>query len=85
MTTQKISEPVSVSLSYNSQRQEVFPKWVVWHGRVYPILKVGLHHTYTQGKTLFHVFSVVSKSIFFRLELNTKTLHWRLESIANDL
>ena len=47
--------------------------------------KVGLHHTYRKGKTLYHVFSVDTKVIFLKLVLNTDTLHWRVEEIADDL
>jgi len=77
----KISEPVSVELFFNSQKKAVFPKSVTWNSRLYPIVKVGLHHSYRKGRTLYHVFSVISKTLFFRLVLNTDNLHWRLEEI----
>lgn len=80
-----INEPVSVSLAYDSNKSSVYPKWVVWNGRLYPIKKVGLHHTYQQGRTLYHVFSVISTSLFFRLVLNTENLHWSLEEVADGL
>ncbi|HLE48626.1 MAG TPA: hypothetical protein VI819_01140 [Patescibacteria group bacterium] len=79
----KISLPVSVSLIFDSTKRSVYPKSLVWNGRKYPILKIGLHHTYRTGKVLFHVFSVASDTLFFRLVLNTETLHWRLEEIAD--
>ena len=82
---EKVSVPVSVSLTFDSTKRIVFPKWLVWNGRTYPILKVGLHHTFRQGRTLFHVFSVVSKTLFFRLVFNTDNLHWRLEEISDGL
>ncbi|OGM02881.1 hypothetical protein A2115_00115 [Candidatus Woesebacteria bacterium GWA1_41_8] len=82
---EKVSVPVSVSLTFDSTKRSVFPKWLVWNGRTYPILKVGLHHTFRQGRTLFHVFSVVSKTLFFRLVFNTDNLHWRLEEISDGL
>ncbi|OGM05257.1 hypothetical protein A2125_01340 [Candidatus Woesebacteria bacterium GWB1_43_5] len=82
---QKISEPVSVSLAYDSQKKKVCPKWVVWNNRLYPIAKVGLHHTFRQGRTLYHVFSVASRALFFRLVLDTETLHWKLEEIGDGL
>ena len=81
----KVDVPISVSLSYDSKKRKVYPKWVVWNGRLYPILKVGLHHTYRAGRTLFHVFSVASKTLFFRLTLNTENLHWRLEEISDGI
>ncbi|MBX4206105.1 hypothetical protein KW795_02810 [Candidatus Microgenomates bacterium] len=81
--TQKISEKVSVSFTYNHQTCEVFPKWISWRGRLYPVVKVGLHHTYREGRTLFHVFSVISKTVFLRLILNTDNLHWDLEEVSD--
>ena len=50
-----------------------------------PVSKVGLHHTFRKGRTLFHVFSVVSKGIYLRLILDTDTLHWELEEISEPL
>ena len=82
---EKISVPVSVGLSFDSKTRRVTPKWLVWNGRLYPIIKIGLHHTFRQGRTLYHVFSVASKNLFFRLTLNTENLHWRLEEISDGL
>jgi len=82
--TEKISEPVSVSLGFDHIKGKSSPKWVVWNGRMYPVVKVGLHHTFRQGRTLFHVFSVISKTAFFRLVFNTDSLHWSLEEVGNN-
>ena len=80
----KLDTPVSVSLEFDHKKCRVFPKWIIWNNRLYPVVKVGFHHTYHQGRTLFHVFSVVSKTLFFRLVLNSENLHWRLEEITDD-
>lgn len=82
---EKVSIPISVSLSFDSSKRIVFPKYLIWNGRLYPIAKLGLHHTYRQGRTLYHVFSVASRTLFFRLVLNTDTLHWRLEEVSDGL
>jgi len=82
---EKISAPVSVSLAFDHTKRKVYPKWLVWEGRLYPILKVGLHHTFRKGAVLFHAFSVISKTLFFRLILNTENLHWRLEEISDGM
>lgn len=82
---QPISEPVSVSFAYNHEEKRVSPRWISWNKRLYPVSKVGLHHTFRKGNTLYHVFSVVSKnSLFFRLVLNTENLHWELEHISQN-
>jgi len=82
---EKISVQVSVSMLFDSKTGKIAPKIVIWNGRVYKIAKVGLHHTYMAGRTLFHVFSVVSGGLFFRLVLNTETLHWRLEEVSDGM
>jgi hypothetical protein len=83
MTT-KLNEPVSVSLAYDDKKKKAYPKWVVWNNRLYPIIKVGLHHTFREGRTLYHVFSVISNTLFFRLILDTETLHWKVQEVATD-
>ncbi|MEK7188644.1 MAG: hypothetical protein AAB685_02215 [Patescibacteria group bacterium] len=82
---QKVNVPVSVSLVFDHIKCRVFPKWVHWEGKLYPIFKIGLHHTFREGMVLYHVFSVVSNTLFFRLVLNTDNLHWRLEEISDGM
>ena len=82
---EKMSMPVTVSLYFNSKTKKIIPKSLVWNGRLYPVVKIGLHHTFREGRTLYHVFSVASKALFFRLVLNTDNLHWRLEEISDGL
>ncbi len=60
------------------------PKKVLFEGNEHLIKKVGFHHSYRDGRTLYHVFSVASDSMFFRLVLNTETLGWMLEEIGDD-
>jgi len=80
---EKIDTPVSVSFSFDSDRRNVEPRALVWNGRLYGIKKIGFHHKFRKGRTLFHVFSVASKNLFFRLILNTENLHWKLEEISD--
>jgi len=80
---QKISIPVSVTLYFDHKLRRSVPVNILWEGRVYPITKIGLHHTYRAGRTLFHVFSAESPSLFFRLVLNSETLHWLVEEISD--
>ena len=80
---QKLDEPVSVKLIFDHSRQRVVPTALYWQGRQYPVIKIGLHHMYRAGRTLYHVFSVETESLFFRLVLDTDTLFWRLEEISD--
>ncbi|MFA6249931.1 MAG: hypothetical protein WC686_00315 [Candidatus Shapirobacteria bacterium] len=82
---QKISAPVSVVLTFSHRQRTVRPVKLVWDGHEHVITKIGFHHTYWQGRTLYHVFSVASPSMFFRLVLNTQNLFWILEEVSDDL
>lgn len=82
---QRITEPVSVITSYNAMTRTVRPISLEWSRRTYPVTQVGLRHTYRDGATRHHVFSVVGGSLFFRLNLNTDTLHWTLEEVSDGL
>lgn len=72
-----IDEPVTVGIINNA------PKYVIWKGRNYTVNKVGLHHIFREGRTLYHIFSVTAGSIFMRLKLDTDNLLWRLEEISD--
>ena len=82
---EKISAPVTVGVVYDHKTRKVLPSYVIWEGKAHKINKVGLHHTFRQGRTLFHVFSVATPTLFLRLVLNTDNLSWRLEEISDGL
>ena len=72
-----INETVTVGIVNNA------PKYVIWKGRNHVILKIGLHHIYHEGKTLYHIFSVLSGTVFMKLKLDTDNLSWKLEEISD--
>lgn len=78
-----IQEKVSVTTVFDSGTNQVIPKHLMWQGRLHTINQVGLHHTYRTGRTLIHVFSVTDGTTFFRLELNTESLHWLLTEVSD--
>lgn len=82
---QKISAPVSVELVYDHRKHTSLPRKILWDGRVFPILKLGLHHTLREGRDLHHIFSVTTQELSFRLRLDTNTLFWTLEEISDGL
>lgn len=61
------------------------PKYIIWKGRSHNINQIGLHHHYREGNILYHVFSVVSGTIFMRLKFDTDNLGWVLEEISENL
>ena len=80
---QKINAKITVYVVFEHQTLKVIPKVVIWGGKVHTIVKVGLHHVFRRGRTAFHVFSVASETLFFRLVLDTDKLYWTLKEIAD--
>lgn len=76
--TEYINEKIDVGMSTS-------PKWVKWKNKVYKIEKVGLHHTFREGRVLYHIFSVATKTLFMKLKLDTETLNWKLEEISDGI
>jgi hypothetical protein len=82
---QDIKAPISVFLTYNHRTNLVYPAKLVWDGREYKVQKVGLHYSFKTGKALFHVFTAITETLFFKLVLNTTNLFWTVEQIGDDL
>lgn len=61
------------------------PKYLIWKGRSHNIIKIGLHHKYFNGKTLLHVFSVLTGTLFLKLIFNTDNLDWKLSEISENV
>lgn len=81
----RVSVPISVAFTSNHKTGTVKPQLLIWEGRRYLVSKIGFHHTFRNGRTLYHVFSVVSDGTFFKLVLNTENLFWSLEEISDGL
>ncbi|HKB88834.1 MAG TPA: hypothetical protein VKC53_04255 [Patescibacteria group bacterium] len=73
-----VNEKVTVGMVDN------VPKYVIWKGQSHTVVKIGLHHTFRDGKTMHHIFSVTSSTLFMRLNLNSDNLIWTLEEIENN-
>jgi hypothetical protein len=79
-----LNEPISITTTYNSKTNKVYPANILWKNRLYKVTKIGLHHAYRTGDILFHVFTVSTDDLSFKLKLNTTNLFWTLEQIADD-
>ena len=62
-----------------------YPRLVKWNNKVHKVEKIGLHHTYREGKSLYHVFSLTTKTLFMRLIFDTETLTWRLTDVEDGI
>lgn len=83
--TEQINTPVSVVSSFNHHLHLSRPQKIIWHGKEFFVTQNGLHHTFRQGRTLFHVFSVIASGLFLRLTLDTDNLSWCLEEVSDGL
>lgn len=84
---EKIDEEVSVVMYYSATKRIALPHLIHWQNRDYAVGKIGYHHTVQEGATLHHIFELVDDqdSLWFRLNLNTSNLHWRLEAVSDGL
>ena len=82
---QDIKAPITVYTAFNHRKNKAFPFSLKWDGRTYKIQSVDLHHTYKSGATLFHVFSVSTEAMSFKLVLNTSNLFWMVEQISDGI
>lgn len=82
---EKIDEEVSVVMYYSVTKRLAVPHLIHWQNHDYRVGKIGYHHTTREGTTLHHIFELVDKEqgLWFRLNLNTANLHWRLEMISD--
>ena len=80
---QTIDAPISVILKHNHKTRTTTPVKIRWENRDYLVSKIGYHHTYYAGRVVHHVYSVITSNLFFRLELNTETLNWRVTEVAD--
>lgn len=81
----KVDIPVRVIFTSNPKNNKAYPISIAYDGRDYKVTKIGLHHNFRLGRTLYHIFSVVCQDTFFRLSLNTDNLLWRLEEVSDGL
>lgn len=79
--SEAINESVSVALWSNHTTHSILPYSIYWHGRRYPISKVGFHHTVRLGRVLTHIFSVTDGTTFFKIMFDTETLFWTLVEV----
>ena len=78
----RINEPISVIFEYNHRSVQAKPKQIEWAGKTHQITGIGYHYPQLKGNTLYHMFSVVSQSNYFKLAFNTENLQWHLEEVS---
>lgn len=84
---EKINEEVSVVMYYSAAKRLALPHLIRWQNKDYSVGKIGYHHTIKNGTTLHHIFELTDKddNLWFRLNLDTSNLHWKLEAISDGM
>lgn len=81
--SEAVNEAASVISIFNAQTKQFFPWRLKWQDRIYTTREIGYHHTHQSGSTLYHIYSIVTDSLFVRLSLNTSDLIWTIEEIQD--
>jgi hypothetical protein len=84
---EKINEEVSVVMYYSAKKRFFAPTLISWQNKEYVVGKIGYHHVVRDGQTAHHIFELVNKeeTLWFRLNLDTSNLHWKLEAVSDGL
>ena len=82
---ERINEEVSVVMYFSAKHRRVVPYHLVWHGRDYFLGPIGYYHSFMDGRERQHIFELADKqkSMWFRLRLDGKNLHWMLEMVSD--
>ena len=79
----KIKEPVKVLMVFDRNPTEAKVAKIGWQNKTYEVIKLGFHHKEKRGRLLYHIYSVITDTLFFRLVLDTENLEWMVEEISD--
>lgn len=83
----KIEEEVNVVAYYSTKKKAFVPYRINWQNKDYELGKVDYYHSFMEGQERQHIFELCDKpaTLWFRLRLDSKNLHWVLEAIHDGL
>lgn len=85
MATEKINEKIDVITIFKKYPAKVSIYKIRWNGRDHFITKEGYYHKVREGRKVYHIFSVCSATLAFRLRFDPETMYWNLEEISDGL
>ncbi len=82
-----INKEVSVVMYFSARQHLALPHMLRWQNKDYQVGKIGYHHRVREGSAMHHIFEFVDSEemLWFRLNLNTENLHWKLEAVSDGL
>ncbi len=78
---QRLEAPVTVLAVFDHRARQLVIRRITFDGRDHAIVRAGMHYTQKRGRTLEHVYCVVSREGAFKIVLNTETLQWTLHEV----
>lgn len=82
MAAEWVNEPVEVRVDFCGKR--VVPRAMHWNNKLYPIRNVNLVHSTNEGSRKLFFFSVSDSTNYFKLQLDTDNLEWKLVEMYAD-
>ena len=79
----RLSEPVDVIAIFSREHDRLKPLRVKWKQKAYSIRKIDYVFREKRGRILFHVFSCLTDTLFFKLCFDTESLIWSVEEISD--
>ena len=76
MATEWVTEPVAVRVDFCGKR--VIPRAMHWNNKLYAIRSVNMVHSTNEGRRKLFYFSVSDTTNYFKLQLDTSSLEWKL-------
>jgi hypothetical protein len=82
MPTEYINEPVEIRVDFCGRR--VIPRVMNWNNKLYTIRSINAVHQSPHGSSQRFFFSVSDRLNYFKLQLDTANLEWRLLEMYAD-
>lgn len=79
----QMSEPVDVIAVFSRNHDRLKPIRLKWKNKPYSIRHIDYVHREKRGRILFHIFSCITDSLFFKLCFDTESLIWSVEEISD--
>lgn len=82
---ESVNQKVDILAISRKGKGIVVPIKMQWNDRTYKIKKIGLQYPVREGRVLYHYFECTDGNLSFKLQYNTETLQWSLETISDGL
>jgi hypothetical protein len=81
---EKIHEKVPVLFLSDPRTKKTEPLRILWRGKTYKNVKLGLHYTDRQGRTLRHIFTFSTESLDLKIIFDTDDLSFTIEEAVEE-